>query len=276
MTEAETIAQTPQDAPITQSSLVRDLRALGLQPGSTVIVHSSLSKFGWVAGGAVAVIQALEEVITSAGTLVMPAHSGDLSEPSYWVAPPVPESWWPIIRAEMSVYQPDLTPTREMGVIAETFRKQQGVLRSAHPHHSFTAWGAQCEWITARHSLSNGLSEESPLARIYDLDGWVLLLGVTHANNTSLHLAEYRRSGPKEMERQGAPLSINGERRWVECDTLAIDSDDFAALGEDYERETGAVARGRVGCADGRLMRQRPLVDYAVQWMQTHRQPITA
>jgi len=79
--------------PFTLDSLVSDLRALGLVAGDTVLVHSSLSAIGYVAGGAQAVVLALLEVIGTEGTLVVPTHSGDLSDPSRWENPPVPEAW---------------------------------------------------------------------------------------------------------------------------------------------------------------------------------------
>ena len=182
--------------PATIESLQRDLRALGLKPGMVVLVHSSLSAMGWVCGGAVAVIAALQGVLGSSGTLVMPAHSPGLSEPGKWQNPPVPESWWPVIRENMPPFDPVLTPTYAMGIIAETFRKQRGVLRSSHPQLSFCACGPQASRFVDDHSLAFGLGEGSPLARIYDLNGFVLLLGASHGSNTSMHLAEYRANFP--------------------------------------------------------------------------------
>ena len=65
----------------------------------------------------------------------MPTHTGDNSEPSNWENPPVPESWWDVIRAEMPVFDPKLTPTRGMGIIPETFRKFPGWLEvTIHKH----------------------------------------------------------------------------------------------------------------------------------------------
>src|SRR5512137_1004372 len=120
MTEADAIARSTR-GPVTVSSLKTDLAALGVTPGMVLLVHSSLSALGWVCGGAQAVIQALTELLGPAGTLVMPAHSGGLGDPAQWRNPPVPESWWQTILDEMPPFDPALTPTRSMGVIAETF-----------------------------------------------------------------------------------------------------------------------------------------------------------
>ena len=275
MGEGKVVQKT--EVPATIDSLQADFRALGIRSGMVLLVHSSLSAMGWVCGGAVAVIVALQEVLGKTGTLVMPTHSTDLTEPSQWENPPVPESWWPVIRATMPAYQPDLTPTRSMGIIAETFRKQKGVLRSAHPHHSFCAYGHQASHITDNHSLEFGLGEGSPLARIYDLGGFVLLLGVGHNSNTSMHLAEYRATFPtKRIVQEGAPISAAGSRRWTTFENIDLDSSDFEQIGEDFlrsdvERE---VHRAKVGLAKCQLIPQRAMVDFTVDWLEESRKTV--
>ena len=260
------------DSPITIDRLVGDLTRLGVRPGMTLLVHSSLSSLGWVCGGPVAVILALERVLGRDGTLVMPTHCGDLSDPKNWSNPPVPELWWQTIRNTMPAYDPELTPTREMGSIPEAFRKQGEVVRSSHPQVSFAARGPNAQQITSEHALDFGLGEWSPLSRMYDLAGWVLLLGAGHTSNTSLHLAEYRAGTALKIEVQtGAPLRVDGKRRWLEFRDLEGDTTDFAHIGEDFAARTGLVKNGQVGRANTLLMPQRELVDFASSWIGTHR-----
>jgi aminoglycoside 3-N-acetyltransferase len=256
--------------PVTQAQLCDDLRMLGVE-GLVLLVHSSLSSLGWVPGAAQAVVLALVEAVGPQGTIVMPTHSGTLTEPSRWANPPVPESWWPVIRAETPAYDALLTPTRGMGAIVECFRHLPGVRRSAHPHDSFAASGPRAAEVTDNHALSDGLGETSPLARVYELDGWVLLLGVGHGNNTSLHLAEYRADYPgKSRITQGAPMTVDGQRRWVTYPDIDNNSDDFDGLGDDFAA-TGRQREGQVGRGRALLMRQRDIVDFGVEWFPRHR-----
>ena len=272
-TEHEIVANaSPDQAPVTIGSLFRDLTLLGLTSGSTVLVHASLSKLGWVAGGAQAVIEALRQVLGDAGTLVMPTHTGQLTDPSSWADPPVPHDWWPVLRSQMPAFDPAATPTRDMGTIAETFRSMPGVRRSCHPHGSFAAAGPLADEVTGIHEVTSMFGERSPLAALYRLDAWVLLLGIGHANNTSLHLAEYRADfKAKRWHEEGAPVIENGERHWITFEDLRVDDEDFSKIGESFSNATNAERKGCVGWGEGRLMRCRDVVDFGVTWMEANR-----
>lgn len=255
----------------TLPSLVDDFTALGIQPGMVLVVHSSMKAMGFVNGGAVAVILALEQVLGEEGTLVMPTHTADLSEPANWGNPPAHESLHDLIRDTMPAYDPVMTPTWHMGAIPETFRKQTGVLRSNHPDASFAAWGKHARQITENHALFPIFGEQSPLARMYELDGWVLLLGVKHDRNSSLHVAEARANIPHKMAHFGSPMLIDGIRQWMAFDDIDWEDGDFIALAADFARETGLQREGKIAQADALLMPQRPLLDYGVTWLEQHR-----
>jgi len=267
--EARTIAAA--DRPATVSSLTSDLTALGVRSGSTIIVHSSLSSIGWVAGGSHAVVEALLASVGPEGTIVMPTQSGQLTDPADWQSPPVPKEWIPIIRAETPAYDPLLTPTRGMGAIVECFRHVPEARRSAHPHVSFAAVGPLAEDVLVPHEPSPEFGETSPLGRLYDLGADVLLLGVGHANNTSLHLAEHRAHWPsKRSGESGAPVHIDGERRWVTWADLEHDDSDFDQLGA-HLADLGLEQTGPVGNGVGRRCPMPAIVDAAAEWMTANR-----
>ncbi|MBD2204420.1 AAC(3) family N-acetyltransferase [Calothrix sp. FACHB-1219] len=264
MSESKVIHST--SSPRTRQSLATDLVNAGLNSGMTVIVHSSLSSLGWVCGGSVAVVQALMDVITPAGNLVMPTHSGDLSDPAMWQEPAVPQHWWSIIRETMPAFDTKVTPTREMGKIVETFRTWENVIRSSHPQVSFAAWGQNVEKIVSNHSLDYSLGENSPLARLYDLNGWVLLLGVGYENCTSFHLAEYRTSQAQQVKK-GAPILETGQRVWKWFTDIDFDTSCFVEIGEALEK-TGQVQTSKVGSATTKFFSMKNAVDFAVTWLR--------
>lgn len=268
--EAAVIARTAM--PVTKVNLVAALHDVGVRTGSMVIVHSSLSRLGWVVGGGQAVVEALLEVVGETGTIVMPSLSSDLSEPSRWVAPPVPEAWWQTIRDEMPAYDAALTPMLFMGETAGCFQRHPRTLRSAHPADSFMANGPLAEFVLHPHDLSSAFGDGSPLGRLYELDARIVLLGVGHDNNTSLHLAESRtRWAHRHVIECGAPMIVDGVRRWVTYDDVDYDADDFAALGAAFAEATGRETRVPLGVGEVVSCSVRDIVDFGVAWLDANR-----
>ena len=260
------------DEPVTPERIADDLRALGVEAGDTLLVHSSLSAIGWVPGGAQGVIEGLRAAV-GGGTLVVPTHSTDLTDPRDWENPPVPESWYDTIREATPAYRPDATPTRGMGAIPECLRGYDEAVRSEHPHYSFAALGADAERLTADHALDATLGDGSPLAAVYDRGGSVLMLGCDHGRNTSLHLAEHRADPAQSTSENGAPVLVDAQREWVSYRMPEMDDSDFADCSEAFaETRPEAVAEGTVGAADATLFDQRALVDFGVEWLRDNRE----
>jgi len=225
---------------VSESILVQQLADLGVQRGGVLLVHASFRAVRPVEGGPLGVIRALETAIGPDGTLVMPTMTDGVS-----------------------VFDPRVTPTEGMGITAELFWRQPGVLRSTHPGGSFAAHGPRAAVICAPQPLSPPHGPDSPVGRVHDLDGQVLLLGVTHSENTTLHLTEaiakvpYRVSHPCVVEQEGIARTVMVPETDHCCRGFRI-ADEWLAL-RDLQRES------KIGSAHSRLFRSRDLVAIAVE-----------
>ena len=144
-------------------TIERQLRDLGVRQGGVLLVHTSFRAVGPVEGGPLGLVRALRGALGPAGTLVMPTMTDGAT-----------------------VFDPRSTPTHEMGITAELFWRQPGVLRSDHPGGSFAAEGRLGARIVAPQPLSPPHGPDSPVGRVHDLDGQVLLLGVAHSESTTV------------------------------------------------------------------------------------------
>src|SRR6185437_16802448 len=138
--------------PVAMSELAAQLRALGVPEGGVLLVHTSLSRIGPVENGPLGVIGALQAVLGPNATLVMPSMTDDYDCP----------------------FDPRKTPCRGMGVVADVFWRMPAVLRSDSPH-AFAAIGPEADRITPAHPLDVPHGLNSPVGRVYDLDGQILL-----------------------------------------------------------------------------------------------------
>ncbi|NMO94370.1 AAC(3) family N-acetyltransferase [Paenibacillus lemnae] len=255
----------------TQEDLMFDLTQAGLKEGQTVIVHISLSKLGFVVGGAETLIRAMLKIVGPEGTLMVPSQTWKNLDPAAGVHWEEPQEWWPTIRQHWPAYDKHVTPAIGMGVTAEMLRRWPGAFRSDHPARSFAAVGRHAEYLTANHDLSNIFGQDSPLDKLYQLNGHILLLGVGYDKCTSLHLVETRAHYPgKSSMQESSAMLVDGQRQWVTYETLAVDDADFRDLGAAYDQLRNVQVH-RIGNAVARLLEQRDLVDWAVSWMEANR-----
>ena len=252
--------------PRTESSLRQDLASIGVTPGITLLVHSSLSSIGWVVGGAPTVVRALLHVLGDGGTLVMPASTPHCADPATWSSPRVPEAWRAEVREHLPIFDPRTTPTSR-GAICEAFRTWPDTLRSDHPVESICARGVAAATITGEHPLAFSEGPGGPFEKLYDLDCRVLLLGVGFNRCTALHFAESL-VDRRRVKTLRFPMLQDGQRVWKEVQNVGDDNDThFSVIGHGFASACG-VRRDTIGDARSMLFPMRGLVDFAVSWFR--------
>jgi aminoglycoside N3'-acetyltransferase len=154
-------------------------------------------------------------------------------------------------------FDPRTGPCLDMGVVADTFWRMPNVLRSDNPH-AFAAIGPEAARITADHPLDEPHGVNSPVGRVYDLDGHVLLLGVGHDANTTIHLAEAL-AGVRYRRQQSVAILQAGQVTRYHYNEIDHCCENFALV--DQWLDAGrAQRRGRVGYGDARLASSRTIV----------------
>ncbi|MFC7217846.1 aminoglycoside 3-N-acetyltransferase [Streptomyces polyrhachis] len=265
--------------PVTGRRLVRDLAALGLADGDTVMFHTRMSAIGYVAGGPQTIIDALGEVVGGQGTLMVTCGWND--------APPYgftdwPRAWQDAVRAEHPAFDPEFSEAdHDNGRLPEALRRRPGALRSRHPDVSFAAVGAAAAALMADHPWDDPHGPGSPLARLVALGGRVLLLGAPLDTLTLLHHAEALAEAPgKRFVDYEQPIRVDGERVWrrfhdIDSEHGAFDysavvpegRDPFEAIARDM-LAAGIGSRGTVGAADSYLFEAGEVVDFGVAWIE--------
>ncbi|MGE0702966.1 MAG: AAC(3) family N-acetyltransferase [Vicinamibacterales bacterium] len=231
--------------PVSKSEVIAQLRRLGVPRGSILLVHTAFSRVRPIEDGPRGLIDALLEAAGVEGTLVMPSMSDDDDHP----------------------FDPAATPCDSMGVVASTFWKMPGVLRSNSPH-AFAAVGPRARDITRDHPIDVPHGLDSPVGRVHELDGWVLLLGVGHDADTTVHLSE-NVAGVRYRTRKYATVSAGGRPVRVEYDETDHCCRRFALL-DDWLAEREQQRRGRVGYGEARLARSRDIVRVAVDRLRAN------
>lgn len=230
---------------LTRPQIAADLERLGLRPGDTVVLHSSLRSLGKLEGGPEAVIFALIDVLGKSGLLIFPTFT-----------------------YRTQVFDPTTEPART-GLIPETARHWPGAVRSWHPTHSVTAVGRDAADLCAGHEHKGGFELDTPLDRAAQRGGYVLLLGVGHNTNSTIHVGESH-AGVPYLDVPFSGDAFTCAR--VLAPTGPIDitirqppgcSKAFGSV-ERPLRERGAVRDGKVGEAIVQLVRSKAVIEATV------------
>lgn len=232
----------------TRAEMAEQLNTLGVASGAVLLVHCSFRHVRPIEGGPQGLIDALRGAIGPTGTLVMPSWTEDDDAP----------------------FDPSTTPaSADLGIVADTFWRQPGVVRSEHPF-AFAAAGPQARQITADALPLPPHIAASPVGRVHELDGQVLLLGVGHDANTTMHLAELMAGVPYGVPHHCTVLQNGSSARidYLENDHCC----ERFALADDWLKEKGLQREGPVGNANARVIRARDIVNVVLQ--QLARDPL--
>jgi aminoglycoside 3-N-acetyltransferase len=242
---------------LTQHDIIAGLRALGLHTGHQVLVHSSLSSFGYVEGGADTVIDALLETVGPTGTVLVPTLTG-----SEALSPDNPP-----------VFDPVNTPCWT-GRIPETFRQRANAVRSLHPTHSVAAIGADAQALTADHIDSlTPCDPHSPYAKLAQIDsGCILLIGVNHQSNTTMHHVEELVGVGYHMQPglARARILVDGTEVVRHILLHAYGSPRHFNIMEPLYLERGIQRSGQIGQATVRLIQSRAMVEITAQALRAN------
>ena len=250
----------------TQQQLEDDLKDIGLSSGSAVLVHTSLEAIGPIEGGSETLVTAFREVLGSAGTLLVPTFSFDPrlslrrnllanSEQSPTEEGEQPWPFWQLDGASGSALHSGF---------GEAVLRQPDVRHTDHPAFSFAALGAEAEALTSHVPFHYPLGSDGPLAQLHQRNGWILLIGVEHTDNTSLHLAEIWASVPY-VHRTALLKTPSGD------DAMMLGSPECSAGFVKIEpllRQSRILHRGYIGNAESQIMRQQQAVSMAVAMLQ--------
>ncbi len=258
--------------PITRSMLVADLKKLGVAAGDTIMLHVSVKAIGWIVGGPDIVAQALLDVIGPEGTLMMYVGWEDSPyELEQW-----PENWQKAYMRECLPFDPATSRAyRKWSILTEYLRTWPNAFRSNNPDASCAAVGARAQWLTENHPLQYGYGPGSPLAKLCEAKGKVLLLGAPFGSISLLHYAEHIANVPnKRIVHYRMPMLKEGQRVWVDveefdtCGNVLPDAREYFELIPREYLAAGKGKSGKVGQAQSHLFDATDFVKFAVQWLE--------
>lgn len=257
----------------TRAALRDDLTRIGLRAGDTVMVHAAMSKVGPLLNGPDALSNAILDVVGPDGTLVVytswDSVHDDLLDDDGRVLP----EW----RDHVPGFDRQVSRAVRMnGIIAEFVRTMPGARRSGNPGASVAAIGRQAEWITVDHPQDYGFGEGSPLAKLVELNGRVLMVGAPWDTMTLVHHADHLADLPdKAVLRYEVPFATAEGTAWRFMEEFDTTEPVIAGLPDNYIEQivtayvaSGSGHEGSIGLAPSLLVDAKPMLAFAIQWLE--------
>lgn len=249
---------------ITKEDIMIQLQHLGIQRGMLLLLEVDSSDMGYICGGMQTFLEAVMECVGYEGTIVMPTFTPDNLDPASHDANHISRDNWEVVRKHAQPFNRKLSPPHTKEAMVHQFLRNEGVIRSYHPIYSFAAWGKYAKIICDKHPLHFGLSKESPLGKLFELNGYVLLAGCSYVNCQAFHFARY--SGEQLPIRiLSAPLEHNNRTIWKEMLDLHLNTDGFDAIGEVME-ERKIVKASYINAARCRFFSMREAIHIATAY----------
>lgn len=242
-------------------------KKLGLKASDHVLVHTSLKKLGYVIGGTQTIARSLMEYFDQ-GMVVVPAFSGNNSDPADWGRPPVDRKLWGMIRDELPAFDIQKMPTNSIGMFPEYFRSLPGVTRTNHPLTSFSLTGKYVDDYLQDLPLDYAMGKDGVLGKLYNNHGKVIFLGTGFDTCTIFHLAEYF-SDEIDPVRIKAKMMVNNQPEWVSFDEKDNNVDLFEQIGQAFI-DAGHVLEYKINEGYIKVFDVKTAVDFATKWFYLH------
>jgi len=233
------------EQPVSVESLCNDFGNLGIGQGSRVLVHSSFRSVGPVERGPDGLVDALLTAIGPSGMLVVPTFT---------------------YRSER--FDPRTTPGRT-GAVSEAVRLRSDTHRSLHPFYSVAAIGPEASVLCVGHELQPGTGIDTPLDRHAAHGGLIVLIGVGHEANTTIHVGEFH-AAVSYLDIPFDPTWPTTAEVVAPTGNMMCSYDRFPGCSRAFSvleaplRARGAVRDGTVGAAAAQVVPARAVIDEAV------------
>ena len=222
-----------------KEDLLRDLRAMGIQKGDTLMVHSSVRSVGPLENRADTIVDALMEAVGEDGLLLMPDHTWAQMGPNY------------------TVFDPETEPSC-VGVLPDVLRARENVYRSLHPTHSVVAWGRDAgEYVKGEEFTKTPCPRNGCWGRLVDRKAKILFIGCPLSKNTYIHSVEEWAEVPLRLTEHTVPFSIvtHDERGTIDVQVYRHFNAKCPHISENYVKLwepfklVGAMSEGKLGDA---------------------------